>query len=200
MDDSFYARTLKVKNIQPINILLILHAYHRVGRVDFTLLVIFYRIYLQVYLGLLRFVHRDHFVAHTHLLCNITKKKKKKGRNKNYDSSQGGPNGLYPAKKCNDGGNMINEQIWIYSWLGVGLRTRQTLLPYLMPKLVLLTRFSLILSLYSSLSSIVPSRSSKLHPVSAQSNWRRVFAGRPTPSRPCGGILWWTSLMSSWVK
>ena len=55
----------------------------------------------------------------------------------------------------------------------------------------------LTLSPYSSLSSIAPSRSSKLHPVFAQRYYREVLAGRPTLARLCEGIGRRTSLMSS---
>ena len=61
---------------------------------------------------------------------------------------------------------------------------------------VTLTRISLTLSRHSSLSSIAPSRSSMLHPVSVQSCCRQVLAGHPTFARPCEELHGSTSLMS----
>ena len=58
-------------------------------------------------------------------------------------------------------------------------------------------RISLTLSSHSSLSSIAPGRSSRLHPVSVQSCCRYVLAGHPTLARPCEGVHRTTSLMSS---
>ena len=48
-----------------------------------------------------------------------------------------------------------------------------------------------------SLSSIAPDRSSRLHPVSAQSCCIYVLAGRPTFARSCEGVHRSISLMSS---
>ena len=55
---------------------------------------------------------------------------------------------------------------------------------------------SLFLSLHSSISSIAFGRSSRQHPKSVQSCCRKVWAGRPTPSRPFAGIHWRRSLLS----
>ena len=60
----------------------------------------------------------------------------------------------------------------------------------------LLARISLTLSRHSSLSSIAPGRSSRQHPVSAQSYCRYILAG-PTFARLCEGLHRSTSLMSS---
>ena len=62
---------------------------------------------------------------------------------------------------------------------------------------VQLVRISLTLSRHLSLSSIVPGRSSKLHPLSAQNCFRYVLAGRPRLVRACEGVHRNTSLMSS---
>ena len=58
-------------------------------------------------------------------------------------------------------------------------------------------RISMTLSRHSSLSSIAPRRSSRLHPVSAQSCCVKVLAGCPTFACPCEGVHWSISLMSS---
>ena len=56
---------------------------------------------------------------------------------------------------------------------------------------------SLTLSRHSSLSFIALGRSSGQHPVSSQSCWIYVRAGRPAFARPCVGVHKSTSLMSS---
>ena len=56
---------------------------------------------------------------------------------------------------------------------------------------------TLTLSLHSSLSSIAPGRSSRLHPVSAQSCCMYVLAGHPAFAHPCEGLHRSMSLMSS---
>ena len=56
---------------------------------------------------------------------------------------------------------------------------------------------SLSLSLHPSLPSNAPSRSSQLHPVSAQTCCRLLLAGQPTLTYPCEGIYGRMSLMSS---
>ena len=61
----------------------------------------------------------------------------------------------------------------------------------------LAARISLTLSCHSSLSFIAPGRSSGRHPVSSNSCWMYVRAGRPTFARPCVGVQKSTSLMSS---
>ena len=61
---------------------------------------------------------------------------------------------------------------------------------------MLLGLISLTLSRYTSLSSIAPGRSSRLHPVSAQSCCKSVLAGRPNFVRLCEGIHKSISLMS----
>ena len=58
-------------------------------------------------------------------------------------------------------------------------------------------QISLTLSRHSSLSFIASGRSSGLHPVSSQSCCMQVRAGRPAFARPCEGVHWSTSLMSS---
>ena len=58
-------------------------------------------------------------------------------------------------------------------------------------------RIPLTLSRHSSLSFIAFGRSSGLHPVSSQSCWMYVRAGRPAFARPYDGIYRRTSLMSS---
>ena len=55
----------------------------------------------------------------------------------------------------------------------------------------------LTLARHPSLSSIAFSRSSELHPVSAQSCCIYIRAGRPAFARPCEGVHRSTSLMSS---
>ena len=55
----------------------------------------------------------------------------------------------------------------------------------------------LTLSCHPSLSSIASGRSSRLHPVSAQSCCMSVLAGRPAFVRPCEGVHKSTSLISS---
>ena len=60
-----------------------------------------------------------------------------------------------------------------------------------------LARISLILSRHFSLSFFASGRSSGIHPVSSQSCWMYVRAGRPTFARPYVGIHRSTSLMSS---
>ena len=52
-------------------------------------------------------------------------------------------------------------------------------------------------SLYPSLSSIAPSRSSKLHLVSEQTRCRWVLVGRPILACPCTGVHWRTSFKVS---
>ena len=59
------------------------------------------------------------------------------------------------------------------------------------------TWISLALSRHSSLLSIVPGKSSRLYPVSAQSCCILLLAGRPTFARPCEGVHGSNSLMSS---
>ena len=59
----------------------------------------------------------------------------------------------------------------------------------------LLAQISLTLSHHTSLSSIAPARSSRQHPVSAQSCYIQVLASRPTFARPCEGVHRSTSLM-----
>ena len=87
----------------------------------------------------------------------------------------------------------INSAIWVApsrrmvtSPLWSPYRAESTDFPYL---------FSF--SLQPSLSSIAPCRSFKLHPVSAQSWCKSVFDARSTLARPCAGVSWRTSLMSS---
>ena len=58
-------------------------------------------------------------------------------------------------------------------------------------------RISLTLSRHFSLSSIASGRSSGLHPVSSQSCYMYVRAGRPAFARPYVGVHRSTSLMSS---
>ena len=58
-------------------------------------------------------------------------------------------------------------------------------------------RISMTLSRHSSLSFIASGRSSGLHPVSSQSCWMYVRAGRPAFARPYVGVHKSTSLMSS---
>ena len=55
----------------------------------------------------------------------------------------------------------------------------------------------LTLSSHPSQSSIAFGRSSSLHPVSAQSCYLYVWAGRPAFARPCEGVHRSTSLPSS---
>ena len=62
---------------------------------------------------------------------------------------------------------------------------------------MLLARISPTLSCYSSLSSIAPSRPSKLHHVPLKSCCRYILVGRPTLARLCEGVHRSTSLMSS---
>ena len=52
---------------------------------------------------------------------------------------------------------------------------------------------------YSPPLAIVHCRSSRLHPVSAQSCCMSVLAGRPAFARLCEGVHWSTSLMSSYL-
>ena len=63
--------------------------------------------------------------------------------------------------------------------------------------IALVARISLTLSRHSSLSFIALGRSSGQHPVSSQSCWMYVRAGRLAFARPCVGIHKSTSLMSS---
>ena len=56
---------------------------------------------------------------------------------------------------------------------------------------------SMTLLWYPSLSSIVPNRSSGLHPVSTRSRWVKVFDGQLTLARPCFGVQKKMSFMSS---
>ena len=60
-----------------------------------------------------------------------------------------------------------------------------------------LARISLTFSRHFSLSFIASGRSSGLHPVSSQSCWMYVRAGRPAFFRPYVGVYRSTSLMSS---
>ena len=62
-----------------------------------------------------------------------------------------------------------------------------------------LARISLTLSRHFSLSFIASGRSSGLHPVSSQSYWMYVRAGRPAFARPYVGVHGSTSLMSSFL-
>ena len=48
-----------------------------------------------------------------------------------------------------------------------------------------------------SLLSIIPGRSSRLHPVSTQSWWMEDFVGHPTQAHPCIGVLKRISIMNS---
>ena len=59
------------------------------------------------------------------------------------------------------------------------------------------TWISLIFSQYPSLWSIAFGRSSRLYPVLAHSCCMYVLAGRPAFARPCEGVHWISSLMSS---
>ena len=58
-------------------------------------------------------------------------------------------------------------------------------------------QISLTLSRHQSLSSITSGRSSGIHPASAQSCCMLVLSGRFAFARPCEGVHWSTSLMSS---
>ena len=58
-------------------------------------------------------------------------------------------------------------------------------------------RISLTLSRHFSISFIASGRSSGLHPVSSQSCCMYVRAGRPAFARPCEGVHWSTTLISS---
>ena len=60
-----------------------------------------------------------------------------------------------------------------------------------------LSRISLTLSRYFSLSFIASGRSSGLHPVSSYSCCMYVLTGRPAFARPYVGLHWSTLLMSS---
>ena len=55
------------------------------------------------------------------------------------------------------------------------------------------------LSRHSSLSSIGPGRSPRLHPEFAQSCYGQFLVGRPALVRPCEGVHWRTSLMNSFL-
>ena len=68
---------------------------------------------------------------------------------------------------------------------------------YIYHHVVLLARISLTLSCHSSLLFITSGRSSGLRPVSSQSYYMYVWAGRPAFVRPYEGIHRSTSLMSS---
>ena len=63
--------------------------------------------------------------------------------------------------------------------------------------IVPLARISLTLSRHFSILFIASGRSSGLLPVSSQSCWTFVRAGRPAFARPSVGVYWSTSLMSS---
>ena len=63
--------------------------------------------------------------------------------------------------------------------------------------IALVARISLTLSRHSSRSFIALGWSSGQHPVSSHSCWMYVRAGRPAFARPCVGVHWSTSLMSS---
>ena len=63
--------------------------------------------------------------------------------------------------------------------------------------LALTARVSLAFSRHPSQPPIAPGRSSRLHPVSAQSCCKQILAGRPTFARPCEGVHWNISLLSS---
>ena len=58
-------------------------------------------------------------------------------------------------------------------------------------------QISQTLSRYPPLSSIAPERSSRLHPVSAQSSCILVLAGCPAFAHPCEEAHWSISLISS---
>ena len=60
-----------------------------------------------------------------------------------------------------------------------------------------LAQISLTLSCHFSLSFIASGRSSGLHPISSQSCWMYVRAGRPAFAQPYVGVHRSTSLMSS---
>ena len=60
--------------------------------------------------------------------------------------------------------------------------------------IALVARISLTLSRHSSLSFIALGRSSGQHPVSSNSCWMYVRAGRPAFARPCVGVHKSTSL------
>ena len=62
---------------------------------------------------------------------------------------------------------------------------------------MLLAQVSLTLSRHSSLLSIVPGRSSRLHPASVWRCCREVLAGCPTLACLCKGVHWSSSLMGS---
>ena len=62
---------------------------------------------------------------------------------------------------------------------------------------VLVARISLTLSRHFSLSFIASGRSSRLHPVSSDSCWMYVCAGRPAFARPYVGVHKSITLMSS---
>ena len=68
-------------------------------------------------------------------------------------------------------------------------RKRSSALPYT----------SVTLSRHLSLSFIASKRSSGLHPVSSHSCCMWVRAGRPAFARPCEGVHWSTSFMSSYL-
>ena len=97
------------------------------------------------------------------------------------------------------------NQTWSIKWNAVSSRQRsyryccihQYIYIYIHHHVVPLARISLTSSHHFSLSFIASGRYSGLHPVSSQSCWMYVRAGRPAFARPYMGVHRSTLLMSS---
>ena len=89
--------------------------------------------------------------------------------------------------------NFCNIYVYNLSWLRATNGNRSNHHHHV----VLVARISLTLSRHSSLSFIASGRSSGQHPVSSNSFWMYVRAGRPAFARPCVWVHKSTSLMSS---
>ena len=93
---------------------------------------------------------------------------------------------------------MLPKYICIYIYIYTQKKSQDTFsLHHHHHHVVLVARIFLTLSRHFSLSFIALGRSSEQHPVSSQSCWIYVGAGRPAFARPCVGVHKSTSLMSS---
>ena len=91
----------------------------------------------------------------------------------------------------------LQQYNWINQWLLLNINNN--LKPYHHHHVAPSAWIYLVLSRHSSLSSIASGRSSGLHPVSTQSCYKYVLAGRPGFARPCEGVHINTWLMSSFL-
>ena len=99
----------------------------------------------------------------------------------------------WSVNNINNSNLSIYLSIYIYIYLFISIYIYH----HYHHNVVLVARISLTLSRHFSLSFIALGRSSGQHPVSSNSCWMHVRAGRPAFARPCVRVHKSTSLMSS---